>query len=590
MFGHRSSKWPASVLILLCAGGYCLAAEPTADPREARPQPPTPEMFVPARSAPAGGTFDITAKFRLAEKVKLYRDKLRFTWSKLEGAEFKEAIFPEPKTVAEPFAVGPGKLIQVYYGQVDAVARLKVTAMPGEQVRVAGKLHHQACTDVLCFAPQETEINVEFVAGAQTAGDAGSTLAGAPGGEQGGMLWQIVIAFWWGVLLSLTPCVYPMIPVTAAVIGARRQAGLLSALGASLVYVLGLSIVYALAGLLVATLGSAVSTFLQSPYVLIPIAGIFVALAVVMFAGLNFAAPTGLASKLQGALAGKTGVLTTFALGAVSGLIVGPCVTAPLAGILLFIAKSGQAWLGFWMLFALGWGMGVPLIVFGTATGLMPRAGEWMGWIKRLLGFVLLWAALFFLRSIIGEVAYRITFGVLLVAAAVYLGGFDRLTRESGFGDRLKKVLGVIAVMYAAFLFISGFTDRPVVPGTAPTDGPTSGRIETLFQPGTQADVERAVAAGRPVVLDFYASWCTICHALDARVYSKPEAIAAAEGIAAFKIDVDTEKALAKKYNVFGPPAVIFIEPGGKVRKDLSFVGAKITVAEFRRKLEALRP
>jgi len=571
----RNHNRPAAVMLaaVVFSAHMALAAD-AAEPAE-----PKPSISLSATDAPSGGTVGVIADFKLDPTVHLYKDKIRFEWTKLEGATFAGAVLPKPLRIPDPLADDKTQMIEIYKGRVQVLGRLTVTAKPGEPIAVEGKLLHQSCTDQICFPPAEEAFGFKLVAGAAI-GPVNTIPAKASSddaGDGGRSLWaQLVVAFLGGIALALTPCVYPMIPITAAVIGARNEKGIASALAASFVYVLGLAIVYALLGLLIAKLGSTVSSFLQTAWVLVPVAGIFVALAVVMFAGINFGAPTGVAAKLQGLLAGKKGVAATFALGAVSGLIAGPCIAAPLAGLLLHIARTGNLFLGFWMLFVLAWGMGVPLILFGTATGLMPKAGPWMEWIKRLLGFVLLWAAAYFLQTVIGETAYQLVVGALLLVAAVFLGGLDALTKESSFADRLKRLFGVAAVIAGVALLVP-----PVarLTGFSPS-GPASVPAENVFKPATQKDVEAAIAAGKPVVLDFYADWCTICKTLDKKVYTKPETAEAAKGLAMLKIDVDGEPGLAKKYDVFRPPVAVFIEPDGTVRKDLGFSGMK-TVDEL---------
>ncbi|MFH1731770.1 MAG: protein-disulfide reductase DsbD [Planctomycetota bacterium] len=558
-----------------------------------RPAEPKPVISAGAKIVPSGGTFDIIADFKLDKTVHLYKDKLGIKWTKLKGASYSKLVLPKPETIDDPLSDKPGATIDVYTGDVKIIGRLTAAAKPGEQIILEGKFLHQSCTDKICFPPAEEPFAFKLVATEAEAPDNAAASASATAGVEaaadseyvGKTLFGIlVMAFFGGILLGLTPCVYPMIPVTAAVIGARKEKGLASAIRASLVYVLGLATAYSLLGLLVAKLGSVVSTFLQSPYVLVPVAGVFVALAVVMFAGLNFGAPTGFAAKVQGMLAGKKGLAATFALGAVSGIVAGPCIAAPLAGVLAYIAKTGNLTLGFWMLFVLAWGMGMPLILFGTATGIMPKAGPWMEWTKKLLGFVLLWAAIFFLKTVIGDMAYQLGFGALLIAAAIFLGGFDVLARESAFGGRLKRLFGVIAVLCALAL---------VAPPAAKlagisTSGPAPQPPANVFTRGAQNDVEVAIAAGKPVVLDFYADWCTICKDLDRKVYTKPEVAEAAKGLTMLKIDVDKDPQLAKKYGVFRPPVAVFIGAGGKVRKDLSFVGPK-SLDEFVKLLQEFK-
>ncbi len=578
--------------VFLCAAAVCSGAEAGLDlGGDTAARPPKPEISVSQRSVAAGQVFEIITDFKLDKTVKLYRDELRFEWTTLEGASLKEVVFPAAERVPDLLAEDKNKMIDIYHGQVRLVARLVATGKPGSPIVVVGSLYHQSCTDTICFRPAEEAFRFELVTAAGVGGPPAEETAPARAsevnsGESGGegfvtFVGRIVLAFLGGLAMSLTPCVYPMIPITAAVIGARKKKGLASAAFASLVYVMGLAVVYAFLGLLVAKLGSAVATFLQRPVVLVPVAAIFAGLAVVMFAGLNFAVPTGFAGRVQSLLAGKKGILATLGLGAVSGLVAGPCVAAPLAGVLIFIANSGDLWLGFWMLFALAWGMGIPLIVFGTATGLLPKAGAWTEWFKKLLGFVLLWAAFFFLAPLIGDAAYQVGCSVLLVAAAIFLGGFNLLTRESTFGDRLKKLLGVVAVLYAVYLFLSGM-------GGFSVSQTTGLQVENLFKPATAREVEQAIAAGRPVVIDFYAEWCAICKVLDKKVFTKPEVVEAAKGLAAFKVDIDKEPALGRRFGVFRPPMIVFVGTDGRARSDLSFAGEK-SLSEFVKLLERFK-
>ena len=553
----------AATALLVVAVSLCAHAVLGAGPAE-----PKAVISLSSQTPPSGGTVDVIADFKLDDTVHLYKDKekLYFEWTKLVGAKFKSIVLPKPETIPDVFADEEGQTTEVYTGQVRILGRLTVTAKPGEPVVVEGKLHHQSCTDKTCFRPAEEPFAFKLVAGEAIRKD-------------GRGLWLILGgAFLAGIALALTPCVYPMIPVTAAVIGARKQNGIISALTASFVYVMGLALTYAVVGLLVAQASKTmnVAAFMQSAYVLVPVAAIFTGLAAVMFAGLNFGVPTGFAAKLQSQLAGRWGLASTFLLGGVSGLIAGPCVAAPLAGILVYVAKEASPLLGFWILFVLAWGMGIPLIVFGTATGLMPKAGAWMEWVKRLLGFVLLCSAVYFLSNIIGEMAYQITFGVVLLAAAVFLGGLDTLTKESGFGDRAKRLLGLAILIGALFLLIPPLAQ---LAGLSLSGSPSAPAVN-VFQPATQEDVDAAIAAGKPVVLDFTAIWCTYCKALDKHVFTMPETIAAMEGLTTLKIDFDTERALVNRYDVYRPPVVVFIGKDGKVRKDLSFAGTK-TLKEF---------
>lgn len=596
MFRARRILSLAAVLFTLLAK-CAFGADDSFPPAPAtNPSPPTVIFSLAATSAPSGGTFDVVADFRIPDGVKLYRDKLKFVDAQLDGARFQNLVLPPAQSVADQFS--EGKIVPVYTDSVRIAMRFVALGSAGAKASVAGSLQHESCTDEICFLPQKAPFQFEIAVAERTAppgvpccpreNGAGGSVAKL--GSTRPALWRVLFAFLVGLGLAFSPCVYPTIPIVAAVIGARRERGFASALSASLLYVLGLSLVYATVGLLVGKGGSEVRAFLESAYVRVPIAALFAVLALALFAGWNLALPVGFASRLQQGLAGGRGALRTVALGGVSALVIGPCVTAPLSGLLVYVAKEAGPVLGFWMLFALGWGMGLPLVAFGTATGLLPKAGPWMQWVKTLLGFVLLWAGLYFLRPVVGDAVYRATFALLLVVAAVFLGGLDIVDKKSSFGDRVKKVLGVVAIAYALFLAASAadlFRSRGPVESSPEVTAPN------VFRPATTREVEDALAAGKRVILDFYTKDCASCKRLDAEVFSRPEAINAMRSISnlmAFKINAmeETRLADAHRVNIKGVPTVVFIDTAGNPRDDLTFSGT-VTLDEFIRKIEAFK-
>ena len=522
------------------------------------------------KGVPAGSTFDVIADFQLDTGVHLYRDKMSFRWEKLDGAAHVADVFPEARKVPDLFGPDKNATIEVYAESVRLVARMRSTGKEGDPITVRGELGFQACTDEACYPPGTEPIEFDL-----------TTVAALPEGRRG-VIWLILIAFAAGIGISLTPCVYPMIPIMAAIVGGTKQKGKLGALLSSMLYVLGLSITYSLLGLLVASGGARVRTALASPWVLVPIAGVFVLFALSMFEVISIQVQPKFVNKWQSSLSGKGHIVTVFLLGIISGLVAGPCISAPLAAVLVDIARQGDKLLGFLRLFALAWGMGIILIVAGTFTGALPQAGEWTLWVKKLFGFVMLWAAAYFLSSVIGGTAYRAATAIVLIAAAVFLGGFDTLTKESGFADRMKRFIGLVAVLAAAYLFIGGFvkTDRP-----APVAAFREGRYEKAegdrtsptgaFREGSYEDVEEAIGSGQPVVLDFYADWCKYCKELDARTFSHPQVVTALQGFRALKVDIEKEPRLEEKYKILGVPTIVFIGPDGKELEKLRLFGFK---------------
>jgi thiol:disulfide interchange protein DsbD len=272
-------------------------------------------------------------------------------------------------------------------------------------------------------------------------------------------------------------------------------------------------------------------------------------------------------------------------MGAVSGIVIGPCITGPIVGILIKIAETGSVLVGFFTMFALAWGMGLLIIAAGISTGLVPKAGVWMEWFKKFFGFILLWGALYFLSPLIGDAAYQLGTALLLVTASVFLGGLDSLPGDAGFGQRLKKLFGVLCLLAALFLGLHTFNASMDTAERAAT-GPAAS--EEGFIPGGSGELEAALAEGRPAVLYFTADWCALCKTLKEKVLSRPEVIRALDGFAALRIDFDESTDLRERFGVLGPPTIVFLDREGEERKDLRFSGADKTPEEFIRMLESL--
>jgi len=542
--------------------------------------PIRPSVTAPEKNVPADSMFDVVADLQLDPDVHLYRDKVSFEWGELVNAEYVKSALPQGRRVRDKFGPDETAMIEVYEVSVRIVAKLKSTGKEGDPISVSGRLGYQGCTDQICYPPGTLPFKLDLITIAAPPEDESQPAAEeaqpeakpavskkegeeAPTEKKTSPVWLILMAFGAGVAISLTPCIYPMIPVTAAIIGGTKQKGKLGALFSSMIYVLGLSVTYSLIGLLVASGGAKVRAWLASPWVLVPIAGLFVVLALSMFEVISIQFQPKSLTRLQSTLSGKRHVLAILALGIVSGLVLGPCVTAPLAGILVIVAKQASKLVGFFMLFALAWGMGIILVLAGTLTSALPQAGEWTIWVKKLFGFVMLWAAAYFLSSLIGETAYHTATAIILVAAAVFLGGFDALTKESGFGDRAKRFVGLLAIFAAAYLLLGELM---------------KGRQATpmeVFREATYEDVQVATSSQQPVVLDFYAEWCEICKALDNKTFSDRRVVEALSRVHPLKVDFEKESELVNKYNVLGPPTVVFVGSDGKEIRKLRFSGFK---------------
>ncbi|MFP4058303.1 MAG: cytochrome c biogenesis protein CcdA [Candidatus Brocadiia bacterium] len=539
---------------------------------------------------PAGGAFELEVRLEVDPAVHVYKHTLQFTWQETKGAKVVKVVKPSGTLYPDLTTPEEGDTTEAYEGSATLTVRCRATGQEGEPILLRGSLAYQGCTENMCRAPKDLSVSAEA-----TTGPAAEGAPAGEGGEEGpapegqaeeappessaqevagrleekGILGFVALTFVLGLALSLTPCAYPLIPITVAIIGAKEKRSKLASVGLAALYVLGISITYAVLGVLVASLGASVRMAFQSPWFLVPIGALFVVLALAMFDVVTIQMPGsvgGLAEKLRG----RGGLVGVVLLGAASGLVAGPCVAAPLLGVLVAVAKRADRLLGALSMFTLAWGMGAILLVAGASTGLLPKAGAWMEWVKRLFGFVLLWAAVYFLRPVIGEVAFHLGTAAVLLAGAVFLGGFDALTPESGFAARAKRLLGLVALFAAVAFALMGLGATGSLPLAAST--------QEKGDPFTFADAERvdeALASGQPVVLDFTAEWCTYCAELDRTTFSDPAVVAELGRFQAFKVDVTESPELVERYEVAGPPLIAVHDSQGDLVRKLGYEDAK---------------
>ncbi|EYD72864.1 protein-disulfide reductase DsbD [Limimaricola hongkongensis] len=476
--------------------------------------------------------------------------------------------------------------VEVYFHDVEA--RLGVTEGP---VRVT----YQGCQeDGICYPPVTETLPAIEVAAPQPATEAASapvespaaappesgiTLANEDGlldglSARGGPLLVLTGFFSFGLLLAFTPCVFPMFPILAGLlagqdgtVGARRGA-LLSG-----TYVLAMAAAFGLLGLIAAWSGQNLQVALQSPWAVGMVAGVFVALALSMFGLYEMRLPQAWTGRLSGIGASRGGTLGgAAALGFTSALIMGPCVTAPLAGALLYIARTGDAWLGAGALFALGLGQGVPLLIAGTfGARMLPRAGAWMEGVKAAFGVVFLGMAIWLGGRLLPGPATLALWAALLLGAGVFIGGLDRLEPSSGAAPRIRKTAGLAAILAAGVMGLgaaAGAEDpmRPLA-GLRPAEAaPGTADNETAFTPVTsvpQLDAALAEADG-PSMIYVTADWCVTCKVIERRLWPDPmvrEALAGTTLITADLSEFDAEgQALLDHLGSVGPPTMVFLD------------------------------
>ena len=584
------------VLTLLALLASLIALPALADPVE-------PEKAFPL-SARALTTDTVELRFDIRKDYYLYDDKLGFA-TLTEGVTLGPAEVPPGKTYKDEFFGDT----EIHRGQLKVL--LPVSAPAGVSV-IDIEVKSQGCWDGgICYPPETRTVSVDLSAppgaggglldralgtAAPTAAVAPAASAPAAGGDESGRVARLlgnasvplVLAsfFGFGLLLAFTPCTFPMIPILSGIIvGQGHHVSHARAGALSLAYVLGMALTYAAAGVAAGLSGTMLSAALQNVWVLGGFALVFVLLSLSMFGFYELQMPAALQSRLsETASHRKGGALgSVAAMGALSAIIVGPCVAAPLAGALLYIAQTGDAVLGGAALFVMALGMGAPLIAVGVGTrSLLPKVGPWMEGVKKAFGVMLLAVALWLVSPVIPAAAAMLGWALLLLFSGVFLHALDPLPTHAGNWRRFWKGCGVLLLIAGAAMVIgllAGSRD-PLQPLSVLRGGAAQAAVAApqFERVHSVAELEaRIAAADRPVMLDFYADWCVSCKEMERFTFSDP-AIAARMGqMLLLKADVTAnnadDKALLARFQLFGPPGIVFFAPGGREIDGLRVVG-----------------
>ena len=409
--------------------------------------------------------------------------------------------------------------------------------------------------------------------------------------KNGNVLLILITFFGFGLLLSLTPCVFPMIPILSSIIvseGNKRKMTTARGFFLSLVYVLSMASAYTIAGVFAGVFGANLQVALQNPIVLSVFAAIFVGLAFSMFGYYKLELPKSLQTRLSKTTDGKEkkGVLGIAIMGFLSALIVGPCVAAPLAGALVYIGQTGDAVLGGAALFVLSIGMGVPLLLIGLGAGkFMPKPGGWMDNVSKVFGVLMLATALWMLDRVLPGSVTMYLWAILLIGASVYAGLFSPIKEDSRGELKLFKLFSIVLLLSGVILFvgaISGATN-PLNPLKKFTAVGVSGSVlsEVVFtRVKNIKELDLAIKnSSKPVMLDFYADWCISCKEMEHLTFSDENVKKKLAGFTLLQADVtennDDDKALLKRFNLFGPPGIIFWTKEGKELRQAELIGFK---------------
>ena len=537
-------------------------------------------------SVSAIDTNTLRASWKIHPEYYLYHDKF---FIDIKGAEFDDVNFPKGEIKEDEFF---GK-VEVHKGEFSV--DIPLTNIQSSQVTFIAKF--QGCwLGGICYPPVEKSTDIALSKATESsATDSVKTLPKSVLSatntnseslnetdkitallQQDNILWILVSFFGFGLLLSLTPCVFPMIPILSGIIvGQKGEITTRKALIMSIVFVLAMSVTYSMAGVLAGYFGENLQVLFQTPWVLMVFSAIFVALAFSMFGYYEIQFPSSLQNKITNISNKQEGgnLIGVAIMGFLSALIVGPCVAPPLAGALIYIGQTGDAVLGGLSLFVLSLGMGAPLLLVGAGVSKLPKAGGWMDNVKYVFGILMLAVAIYLLDRIITPYVSLILWASLFTLSPIAMGALNSFTSTTVAWQRILKGIGLLIVIYGVLLW--GLVARGGGDMLAPLAGyGTSVQAEKAHiafeKIKSSDDLDRVLAKAQGnnqiVMLDFYADWCISCKELERFVFSNVKVVSEMKNVIALQADVTandaTDKALMARFSIIGPPGILFFKAG----------------------------
>jgi len=559
-------------------------------------------------NADLADTKTVTLNWIIAPGYKLYRGRLHV------GTESKETRLGAPVLPdgISTFDENLGEQVEIYHDQLAVAVPIAMAKAP-----FILKVTYQGCAEAgLCYPPTVREFSVDpahpgplqiaataIASPVAATATAPATASAVPEDDSSlakrtlhsGSLWQIGLAFGlFGLLLAFTPCVLPMVPILSSIIVGESVTGRRHGFLLALAYSLGMALVYTSVGIAAGLVGEGMAGALQKPWVLVTFALLLVALALSMFDVYQLQMPAALQTRLTETSSRLKGgrFIGVFVMGALSALIVGPCVAGPLAGALVYISQTRDVVIGGWALFTMAMGMSVPLLLTGLSAGsLLPRAGAWMDEVKSVFGLMLIAVAIWMVTPILPEWALPLAWGIFALVCAVFLRVLEPLPARAGIGARFGKatglaflILGVLELVGAA----SGGRDvmQPLAHIQATGSSTVPASPEARFtRVRSVAELEQSLQAAKtPVLLDFYADWCVACKEMERFTFSDPGVAGLLGKMTLLQVDVTAnnadDRALMKKFNLFGPPGIILFNPVGKEIENSRVIGYK-AAADF---------
>ena len=536
-------------------------------------------------SAMPAGPESVRFTWAVAEGYYLYRDKFSFS-----------SVSDDVKVDKTAIRVPRGKVKQdESFGEVEVNTGLVAVDVPllntGTGISEAlFRVGYQGCKEgSVCYPPQQKEIKVDLgqvvSATVQPVSEAQLSVQDRITAKlkQGSLVLNILAFLVFGVLLSLTPCVFPMIPILSGIIvGQPGKVTGLHGFILSLAYVIAMALTYSLLGVLAASFQLNLQAASQNAWIISAFSMVFVLLALSMFGFYELRMPSAVQTRLASLSEPRqgTGLYSSAVMGAVSAVIVGPCVAPPLAGALLYISQTGDALLGGAALFSMGLGFGVPLLIIGASAGaLLPRAGPWMEKVKQCFGIIMLGVAIWFLERVIPGAVAMILWALLVIIAALLMGALDRNARTG----KAFRAVGIAGLIYAGALILGALSgSQDMLRPLAHLAGKPASAGSLEFQRfKTAAELEQLLAAasaeGKFVMVDFYADWCVTCIEMEEDTFSEPAVKEALSDVVLLQADVTRNDAedqqLLERFHLFGPPAILFFNTERRELQQYRLIG-----------------
>ncbi len=579
----------ATLIWLLTATVYSLAFTQTKDPILTVKVIPAEEIFKRNQSHSITLEISIRSPYHINADLPSedYLIGTTVDFKSVAGATYRKIVFPPAEMRQLGFSENP---LAVYEGTIKVTAEVFLAEdFQGNEVEIAGMVGFQACDDRSCLPPDEaafslkvpvdrgtdTEIpaiaapvekNVEPAAVEEVKGPANRF-------EGRGLVPLFLLVFVGGLALNLTPCVYPLIPITVSYFGGQsggKRGGLAAH---AVLYVIGMAITYSVLGSIAAFTGSLFGAALQHPPVLVFIALVMILLALSMFDVYELRLPPFLTGLAGGS---KKGYLGTLFMGLTVGIIAAPCIGPFVLGLLTYVGNRGSVLLGFSLFFVLALGLGTPFLLLGLFSGgltRLPRSGAWMVWVRKIFGFILIAMAIYFLKPLFpNSLLYSLSLALTMLIAGFYMAWLEPTQTPGKAFRAVRTFIGII--FFGATLVLASSGVQSYLDETLVSKGSGIPADAIAWSPYSEERIVEAMQSGRPVFIDGFADWCIPCRELDKHTFSHPEVVAASRNFLMLKADLtsskdESVKAFSKKFRVRGVPTLIFLRPDGTEIEEL---------------------